>query len=231
MVYEGSLSIKSWAEEDRPREKFALKGKSTLSDAELVAILIGSGNTEESAVELSKRILASVDNNLNELGKTDLAELIKFKGIGEAKAITIAAALELGRRRKSTDAPKRPKIKQSGDAADIMAPLLADLKHEEFWVLVLNHSNIVIHKACVSTGGVTHTVADSKMIFKPAIEKLGTGIILCHNHPSGGLKPSQSDVMLTKKNVEAGKVLDVRVLDHIIIANNKYFSFADEGLL
>ena len=231
MVYEGSLSIKSWAEEDRPREKFALKGKSTLSDAELVAILIGSGNTEESAVELSKRILASVDNNLNELGKTDLAELMEFKGIGEAKAITIAAALELGRRRKLTEEIKNPKITSSGDVYEIMSPLLSDLKHEEFWVVILNQGNKVIHKSKVSSGGVASTVVDSKLIFKPALEKLGSSIILCHNHPSGNLKPSAADIQLTKKNIEAGKLLDIRVLDHIIVANNKYYSFADEGMM
>ena len=231
MAYEGSLTIKAWAEEDRPREKFALKGKSTLSDAELIAILIGSGNTEESAVELSKRILASVSNNLNELGKIDLSELMKFKGIGEAKAISIAAALELGRRRKLTEVIKNPKITSSGDVYDIMATLLSDLKHEEFWVLILNQGNKVIHKSKVSSGGVASTVADSKLIFKPALEKLGSSIILCHNHPSGNLTPSAADIQLTKKNVEAGKLLDIRVLDHIIVANDKYYSFADEGMM
>ena len=231
MVYEGSLSIKAWAEEDRPREKFALKGKLSLSDAELIAILIGSGNTEESAVELSKRILSSVGNNLNELGKTELAELMKFKGIGEAKAITIAAALELGRRRKMTEVIKNPKITSSNDVFEIMEPIVADLKHEEFWVLILNQANKVIHKTKISSGGVSSTVADSKLIFKPALEKLGSSIILCHNHPSGNLKPSAADIQLTKKNVEAGKLLDIRVLDHIIVANNKYYSFADEGMM
>ena len=231
MEYEGNLSIKSWAEEDRPREKFALKGKSSLSDAELIAILIGSGNTKESAVELSKRILASVSNNLNELGKTDISALMQFNGIGEAKAISIAAALELGRRRKITDAIKNPKITSSNDVFEIMEPLLSDLKHEEFWVLILNQANKVIHKSKVSSGAVAATVADSKLIFKPVLEKLGSSIILCHNHPSGNLKPSAADIQLTKKNVEAGKLLDIRVLDHIIVANNKYYSFADEGMM
>lgn len=231
MANEGGLTIKTWAEEDRPREKFALKGKSTLSDAELIAILIGSGNRQESAVELSKRILSSVSNNLNELGKIDLSALMKFKGIGEAKAITIAAALELGRRRKLTEVIKNPKITSSGDIYDIMAPLLSDLKHEEFWVLILNQANKVIHKVQISSGGVASTVADSKLIFKPALEKLGSSIILCHNHPSGNLKPSSADIQLTKKNVEAGKLLDIRVLDHIIVANEKYYSFADEGMM
>ena len=231
MGYDGSLTIKAWAEEDRPREKFALNGKSTLSDAELIAILIGSGNKEESAVELSKRILSTVNNNLNELGRIDLGNLMKFNGIGEAKAISIAAALELGRRRKLTEVIKNPKITSSEDVYEIMSPLLSDLKHEEFWVLILNQGNKVIHKSRVSSGGVASTVADSKLIFKPALEKLGSSIILCHNHPSGNLKPSAADIQLTKKNVEAGKLLDIRVLDHVIVANNKYYSFADEGMM
>jgi len=231
MVYDSSLTIKAWAEEDRPREKFALKGKSSLSDAELIAILIGSGNTEESAVELSRRILNAVRNNLNELGKIELSELMKFKGIGEAKAITIAAALELGRRRMLAEIMKNPKITSSADVYAIMSPLLSDLKHEEFWVLILNQANKVIHKSKVSSGGVASTVADSKLIFKPALEKLGSSIILCHNHPSGSLTPSTADIQLTKKNVEAGKLLDIRIVDHIIVANNKYYSFADEGMI
>lgn len=231
MVYEGSLSIKAWAEEDRPREKFALKDKLSLSDAELIAILIGFGNTEESAVELSKCILSSIGNSLNELDKTELAELMKFKGIGETKAITIAAALELGRRRKMTEVIKNPKITSSSDVFEIMEPIVADLKHEEFWVLILNQANKVIHKTKISSGGVSSTVADSKLIFKPVLEKLGSSIILCHNDPSGNLKPSAADIQLTKKNVEVGKLLDIRVLDHVIVANNKYYSFADEGMM
>lgn len=231
MEYEGNLTIKAWAEEDSPREKFALKGKSSLSDAELIAILIGSGNKNESVVELSKRILSAVNNNLNELGRIDLGDLIKFKGIGEAKAITIAAALELGRRRKLTEVIKNPKITSSGDIYEIMSPLLSDLKHEEFWVVILNQGNKVIHKSRVSSGGVAATIADLKLIFKPFLEKLGSSIILCHNHPSGNLTPSAAEIQLTKKNVEAGKLFDIRVLDHIIIANDKYYSFADEGMM
>lgn len=231
MEYEGNLTIKAWAEEDSPREKFALKGKSSLSDAELIAILIGSGNKNESVVELSKRILSAVNNNLNELGRIDLGDLIKFKGIGEAKAITIAAALELGRRRKLTEVIKNPKITSSGDIYEIMSPLLSDLKHEEFWVVILNQGNKVIHKSRVSSGGVAATIADPKLIFKPFLEKLGSSIILCHNHPSGNLTPSAAEIQLTKKNVEAGKLFDIRVLDHIIIANDKYYSFADEGMM
>ncbi|MDA9782880.1 DNA repair protein RadC [Vicingaceae bacterium] len=231
MEYEGNLTIKAWAEKDSPREKFALKGKSSLSDAELIAILIGSGNKNESAVELSKRILSAVNNNLNELGRIDLGDLMKFKGIGEAKAITIAAALELGRRRKLTEVIKNPKITSSGDIYEIMSPLLSDLKHEEFWVVILNQGNKVIHKLRVSSGGVAATIADPKLIFKPFLEKLGSSIILCHNHPSGNLTPSAAEIQLTKKNVEAGKLFDIRVLDHIIIANDKYYSFADEGMM
>ncbi|MDB4061762.1 DNA repair protein RadC [Vicingaceae bacterium] len=231
MEHEGNLTIKAWAEEDSPREKFALKGKSSLSDAELIAILIGSGNKNESAVELSKRILSAVNNNLNELGRIDLGDLMKFKGIGEAKAITIAAALELGRRRKLTEVIKNPKITSSGDIYEIMSPLLSDLKHEEFWVVILNQGNKVIHKSTVSSGGVAATIADPKLIFKPFSEKLGSSIILCHNHPSGNLTPSAAEIQLTKKNVEAGKLFDIRALDHIIIANDKYYSFADEGMM
>ena len=231
MVYEGNLKIKAWAEEDRPREKFASKGKNILSDAELLAILIGSGNRKESAVDLSKRILASVSNNLNELGKADLSDLMEFNGIGEAKAITIAAALELGRRRKVAEAIKRPKIDSSESAFNQISAELSDLKHEEFWILLLNQQNQVIDKRPISSGGVSSTIADAKLIFKPALEKLASSLILCHNHPSGNLKPSQADISLTKKLVEAGKTLDVTVLDHLIVANNKYFSFADEGLM
>lgn len=231
MLYEGNLKIKSWAEEDRPREKFATKGKNILSDAELLAILIGSGNRKESAVDLSKRILASVSHNLNELGKTDLTYLMEFNGIGQAKAITIAAALELGRRRKAAESIKRPKIDSSASAFDQVEAELSDLKHEEFWILLLNQQNQIIDKRSISSGGVSSTIADAKLIFKPALEKLASALILCHNHPSGNLKPSQADIALTKKLVEAGKVLDVNVLDHLIVANNKYFSFADEGLM
>jgi len=225
------LTIKSWAEEDRPREKLLLKGKHVLSDAELVAILIGSGNAKESAVELSKRILGKSANNLNELGKVSVKELMEFKGIGEAKAITIIAALELGRRRRETEAMRREKITTSKDAADIFQPLLGDLHHEEFWMLFLNRDNLVIGKQSVSTGGMSGTVVDPKIIFKAALDQKASSVILCHNHPSGNLKPSEQDIRLTKNLVEAGKVLEISVLDHLIVTQNGCYSFADEGMI
>lgn len=226
-----NLTIKSWAEDDRPREKLSSKGRNALSDAELIAILIGSGSRNESAVELSKRILASVNNNLSELGKLTITDLIKFKGIGEAKAITIAAAMEIGRRRKESELNKKDKITTSKDAFEILQPLLADLVHEEFWMLLLNRSNQVIKKEHISKGGVAGTVVDAKIVFKSAIENLASGIVLCHNHPSGNLKPSAEDIKLTKNLKEAGKVLDIAILDHIIIADKNYYSFADETIL
>lgn len=229
--YETKLSIKSWAEADRPREKLLAKGKSALSEAELIAILIGSGNTEESAVELSKRILNSVDNNLVELGKLDVNDFCKFKGIGEAKAISIIAALELGRRRNEHSTPERESISTSRQAFNLLHPILADLPHEEFWLIFLNRANKVIKKQAVSKGGVSGTVVDAKMIFKPAVENLASSVILCHNHPSGNRTPSQEDIALTRKIKEAGRVLDISVHDHIIIANDTYYSFADEGFL
>ncbi|MEQ8625215.1 MAG: DNA repair protein RadC [Vicingaceae bacterium] len=231
MSYTNRLNIKSWAEADRPREKFANKGKGSLSDAELIAILLGSGSRDETAVELAKRILNSVDNNLNSLGKLDLEQLQKFKGVGEAKAISIAAAMELSRRRKEGGTIKKRKITQSIHAFEEIEEVLSDLPHEEFWVLLLNRSNQVIERKNVSSGGVSGTVADAKMIFKPAIEKLASAIILCHNHPSGNLKASAADIALTKKLVLAGKNLDIAVIDHIIVGNAAYFSLSDEGLM
>jgi DNA repair protein RadC len=225
-----SDSIKAWAEEDRPREKMLLKGKSALTDAELIAILIGSGSVGENAIELSKRILTSVNDNLSELGRRSIKELMKFKGIGEARAITIAAAVEIGRRRQFSDMVQRDKITHSRDIYDTMLPLLIDLKYEEFWVLMLNQAHHIIGRARISSGGVTGTVVDSKMVFKPAIEALATSIILIHNHPSGNLLPSQADIDLTRKLKEAGKVLDITVLDHLIVAHSGYYSFGDEGL-
>ena len=229
--YETKLSIKSWAEADRPREKLLAKGKSVLSEAELIAILIGSGNTEESAVELSKKILSSVENNLVELGKLTVNDLCKVKGIGEAKAISIIAALELGRRRNEHSTPERESISTSRQAFNLLHPILADLPHEEFWLIFLNRGNKVIKKQAVSKGGVSGTVVDAKMIFKPAVENLASSVILCHNHPSGNRTPSQEDIALTRKIKEAGRVLDINVYDHIIIANDTYYSFADEGFL
>jgi DNA repair protein RadC len=224
-------SIKEWAVEDRPREKMLVNGVRALSEAELIAILIGSGNADESAVELSRRILASVTNNLHELGRKTISDLQKFKGIGEAKAITIMAALELGRRRKESEPTERPKINSSADAANIFKPLLSDLPHEEFWVLLLNRNNLVIDKMIISRGGITGTVIDVRIIMKMALECLACSIILCHNHPSGNLIPSEADKEITRKIKDAGKLFDISVLDHVIVGNNSYFSFADEGLI
>jgi len=226
-----TLTIKNWSPEDRPREKLLLKGKAALSDAELIAILIGSGTTTMSAVDLSKRILGSAGNNLHELARLTVKDLTKIKGIGEAKAITIVAALELGRRRKDLDQHEKPKITSSKDAFELLKPDLTDISHEEFWILLLNRANRVIKKNQISQGGVSGTVADPKIIFKMALEELACGIILAHNHPSGNLTASQSDLDLTRKLKEGGKLIEVQVLDHLILAGQKYFSFADEGLL
>ncbi|MBI3501132.1 MAG: DNA repair protein RadC [Bacteroidetes bacterium] len=229
---EKSFSIKSWAEEDRPREKLLLKGRHVLTDAELIAILIGSGTKKESAVELSKRILAELaNNNLNELAKLSVQDLMRFNGIGEAKAISIVAALELGRRRKETDAAKREKIISSKDIYEIFRPLFLDLPHEEFHILLLNRTNLLIKKENVSKGGISGTVVDPKIIFKTALSYQASSIVLCHNHPSGNLKPSSEDISLTKKIKEAGAFLEIPILDHVIITDTGYFSFADEGMM
>lgn len=225
------LNIKNWAAEDRPREKLVLKGKATLSDAELIAILLRTGTSKLSAVDLAKNILRSVNNDLNELGRLTVKDLMKIKGIGEAKAITIISALELGRRRKDFQAEKKPKIGGSSDVFEMLKADLLDIPHEAFWILLLNRANRVIKKHQISQGGVTGTVADPKIIFKIAVEELASGIILAHNHPSGNLTASQADINLTKKLKESGKLLDIQVLDHLIIAGKKYFSFADEGLM
>lgn len=226
-----SFSIKNWSQDDQPREKLRDKGKSALSDAELVAILIGSGNREESAVDLCKRILASVDNNLNALGKVSLKQLMDFKGIGEAKAITIAAALELGRRRKLEDAVRLEQITSSRDVYDIMQPVLGELSHEEFWILYLNNSNKILQKQQLSKGGITGTLVDVRLVLKQALEVGATALILSHNHPSGTLKASQADIDITKKLKVAALSLDIKVLDHIIVTEKAYFSFADENIL
>jgi len=231
MNYSNNISIKDWADDDKPREKLLIKGKGSLSDAELIAILIASGNREESAVELSKRILQSLGNNLNRLAKLSVNDLIKFKGIGEAKAISIIASLELGRRRRTAGVLEKAKIGGSKDAFQILQLKLEDLPHEEFWLMLLNRANKVIDTKLVGRGGVSSTVVDSKVIFSFALESLASGIILGHNHPSGNLKPSNSDIRLTKKIVDAGKIMEVPVLDHIIVGDNDYFSFADEGLI
>lgn len=207
-----------------------LKGKAVLSDAELVAILIGSGSRDESAVSLSKRILASVNNNLHALGKLSLKQLMEFKGVGEAKAVSIAAALELGRRRRAEETPPLEKITSSKAVFEIMQPIIGELPHEEFWVLYLNNSNKVIYKSQLSKGGITGTVVDVRLIFKMALEHNATSIILSHNHPSGKLLASEADKEITKKLIFAGEQLDVKVLDHIIITENGYLSFQDEGI-
>lgn len=225
------LNIKRWALEDRPREKLLIKGNSALSDAELIAILLGTGTTTMSAVDLAKKILQGVDNNLNILARLSIKELMKVKGIGEAKAISIVAALELGRRRKESGADEKPKITSSKDAYDYIKADLLDIPHEEFWILLVNRANRIVKKQQISLGGVAGTVADPKIIFKIALEELASAIILVHNHPSGNLIASQADINLTNKLKEGGKLLEVQVLDHIIIAGKNYFSFADEGIL
>jgi DNA repair protein RadC len=225
------LTIKSWALDDRPREKLLSKGKTALSDAELIAILIGSGNREESAVALSKRILKGVDGNINELAKLSVKKLTIFNGIGDAKAISIITALELGKRRQLEAALEKPKIASSKDVANLMHPVLGDLEHEEFWVLFLNNSNKVVAKNQISKGGLTATIVDIRLVFKRALELASVGIIVCHNHPSGKLQPSTSDKQLTQKIKDAGIILDIKLLDHLIITEKAYFSFADENLL
>lgn len=228
---QGSFSIKNWSHDDRPREKLRDKGKSALSDAELVAILIGSGSRNESAVQLCKRILASTNNNLSALGKLSLKQLTEFKGIGEAKAITIIAALELGRRRRVEEALQQDKIDSSQSVFELMQPIIGELSHEEFWIIYLNNSNKVIQNNQLSKGGITGTLVDVRLALKTAIEVGAVGIILAHNHPSGTLKPSEADKQITKKLKIAGESLDIKVLDHLIITEKAYFSFADEGML
>lgn len=225
------LGIKQWAEEDRPREKLLLKGKAALSDAELIAILIGSGTRTLSAVDLAKKILNNSGNDLHNLAKLSVKELLKFKGIGEAKAINIVSALELGRRRKESEVIKKPIISSALDAYELMKPELMDQPHEEFWLIFLKRNNEVIHKKQISKGGVSGTVVDPKIIFKQALDVLASSIILVHNHPSGNLKPSQQDLRLTKKLKEAGVLLEIPILDHLIFTNESYYSFADESML
>ena len=222
--------ITHWSEDDKPREKLMLKGKSALSDAELIAILIGSGSRNESAVELSKRILKSVDGNLNALGKLSLAQLMTFKGIGEAKAISIMAAMELGRRRRAEDALELTKVTSSKLVFEVMQPIIGELPHEEFWILYLNNSNKIISKRQLSIGGITGTLVDVRLVFKNALELAAVSLILCHNHPSGTLKPSEADLQITKKLKLAGESLEIKVLDHLIVTENSYFSFVDEGI-
>jgi DNA repair protein RadC len=224
-------SIKSWHEDDRPREKMQLKGRAALSDAELIAILLGSGSKNESAVDLAKRLLQSVKHNLNGLAKLSIEQLTQFKGIGPAKAITIITALELGKRRRMATALEQLKVDHSQKAFDLLQPLLADLPHEEFWVIFLNNSNKLLDYQCISKGGLTGTVADKRMIFTKALNLKSTAIILAHNHPSGKNQPSSSDITLTKDIKKAGDLMDIKVLDHLIIAHDQYYSFADHSTL
>lgn len=229
--YVNKLSIKTWAEDDRPREKLLLKGKNNLSNAELIAILLGSGSRNESAVDLAKRILAFAGNDLTTLGKMNAKDLCRFKGMGEAKAISILAALELGARKQQATALERNQITDSNSLYAVLKPMMADLPHEEFWVIYLNKANKILVMESMSKGGVAGTVADVKIIFKKAIELLASSLILAHNHPSGNLMPSAADRELTRKMRETGKIMEIEVLDHLIVAETGYYSFADEGIL
>lgn len=225
------MSIKFLAEDDRPREKFLLKGKNSLSDAELLAIIMGSGNREDSAVELGRKILNAVGNNWHNLSLLQISDLMKFKGIGEAKAISIAVALEIGRRRAAQEVPEKVQITNSQESYKVLLPYLSDLQTEEFWAIYLNQNNRILGKSKLSSGGINQSVVDVRILFKTALEHLATGIIIAHNHPSGNLKPSSEDLKITKQIAEAGKILNIQLLDHLIMAQNSYVSFADENLL
>lgn len=226
-----TIKITRWAVEDRPREKLVFRGSSSLSDAELLAILIGTGTKNKSAVDLGRELMELSGNNLNTLGRLSLQDLKKIRGIGQAKAVIIAAALELGRRRKLAELPETLQIKCSKDVADIFHPVLSDLMHEEFWILFLNRSNRVINRMKLSQGGLSGTVTDVRIVMKKAVENLASAIIVCHNHPSGNLNPSESDSKITTRIREAGSLMDIQLLDHIIISGKDYYSFADNGLL
>jgi DNA repair protein RadC len=226
-----SFSIKNWSDDDKPREKLVHKGRSVLSNAELIAILIGSGTKNETAVALSKRILDSTNNSLNELGTVSIKQLMKFKGIGEAKAVSIAAALEIGRRRQNEKVKEKAQISSSKAVFELLQPLVADLPHEEFWIVYLNNSNKVIHTAQLSKGGITGTLVDVRLVMKQALEIGAVSLILAHNHPSGTLKASEADKKITNKLQKASEAMDIRVLDHVIITQNKYYNFADNNLI
>ena len=228
---QNSFPITNWAEDDKPREKLMLKGKSVLSDAELIAILIGSGSRNESAVDLSKRVLASAENNLNALGKLSLEQLCKFKGIGEAKAISIIAAMELGRRRRSEETLELKKVTSSKEVFNLMQPIIGELPHEEFWVLYLNNNLKIVFKSQLSKGGITGTVVDLRIIFKMAFQHNATAIVLVHNHPSGNNQPSNADLEVTKKIKVACQNLEINLVDHLIITQNNYYSFKDSSKL
>ena len=225
------ISIKKLSPNDRPREKLLEKGRAALSDAEILAILIGSGNREKTAIQLCQEILRNVDNDINKLAKLSVQELTRYKGIGEAKAISVAAALELGRRRKAEKFNKSAAIKGAADVFTLMSNYFHDLEHEEFYAICLSRANKVKTIECISKGGVSGTVSDGKLIFKKALENTASGIILCHNHPSGNLQPSGADKLLTENLKQFGKYIDLPILDHVIITNESYFSFADQGLM
>ena len=226
------FGIKDLAIEDRPREKLLQKGLYSLSDAELIAILLGSGSQKESAVELAQKILKKYHNNLNELGKANVEQLKNnFLGVGDVKAITIIAAMELGRRRTLQNAITEPVIQTVDDVYNLLYPLLCDLEHEEFWVLFLNQANKLKARINISKGGISKTLTDVRIIFKKALETGATAIILCHNHPSGNLNPGKEDIELTKRIIEAGKIMDIKILDHIIISDTDFFSFKNENML
>ncbi len=229
--YHKNIPIRLWAEDDRPREKLQMKGKRALSNAELIAILIGTGTKEHTAVELSKRILKAAGGKLKELSRLSVADLMKNKGIGEAKAVSLIAALELANRSGSEQGLARKKVSSSRDVYAFFKPLLQDSSYEEFWIMLLNRGNKIINSICISQGGLSGTVADPKKIFKTGLEQYAASLILCHNHPSGNIKPSESDIRLTQKLKKAGSFLDLPVIDHIILGDDSYFSFADEGLL
>ena len=225
------MSIKFLAEDDRPREKFLLKGKSVLSDSELLAIILGSGNNEDSAVELARKILASVDYNWQKLSKLSIKDLMKFKGIGEAKAISVAAALEIGRRKAAQEIPEKEKVTSVNDLYKIFSQYLSDLQTEEFWAIFLDQKNHVIYKTQISKGGISGTLVDVRVIFRIAIEHFATSVVVAHNHPTGNLTPSQPDISITRRIKEAGYLLDIKLLDHLIIGENSFFSFSEQGLL
>ena len=225
------MSIKFLAEDDRPREKFLLKGKASLSDSELLAIIMGSGNREDSAVELARKILDSVDNNWHHLSLLTTADLMKFKGLGEAKAIAIATALEIGRRKAAQELPEKTQISSANDVFKLLHPYLGDLRTEEFWVVFVNQHNKVLLKEKISQGGISGTVVDVRIILKKALEQMATGIFIAHNHPSGNLKPSQEDLKITKQISDAGKLMNIVLIDHLIITQTSFYSFANENLL
>lgn len=230
-MYNNHTSIKTWADDDRPREKLILKGRHNLSDAEILAIIIGSGTRNQSAVDVSREILSHVANDFSKLSKLSVKDLMKFNGIGEAKAVSIVAAMEIGRRRKEIENLNRRKVSSSSQVYQLLRPVFCDLMHEEFHVIFLNTSNIILHQERVGQGGITGTVADGKIIFKMALQHNATGLIIAHNHPSGNLNPSESDIFLTKNLKKFGELINIKILDHLIMTDEKYFSFADHGVL